>query len=510
MFRNIFIFALFATCCGYVFADALPRQLRPDPVVCKYNSDCDYECPTSQYPATEYRSAGVYQSTGYMTSGDCYENSAPRTFRSTGYMTPEDCYENAPRAFRSTGYMLPEDCYENTPAQGRGMSDSFYETASEQFPVVTEQDYAAVRTYTPEPAHLAPIWPAPGTDADVQVVNGTPVQGSVEDARVFGKDITTITQGDTMAVASGGTPVVTTRINDDTMRIFSNNDDNVRIVSKVGDDLIVENNVNIDGWYDYPYDFSGGANLTHVRPAPAGFNIYEQRSEMPLMHVEMLEDDGGAVLAMSRPGKKKNAYRNFGRGNRSLVPMTVEGQGSESPDWEFNNYAQGTDTGAGYAESDVYVKVSEFDSNADVQNNWMYPDESVSIRKMEITYDSGYGSQDVRSAGNSRTTKGFEVTEGNKSASRNAHKEKDQVRSWVVASGQTLREVLQDWCDKEGWDLVWATSREYPIQASAVFKGRFMDVASALVRNFSRATPIPYAKFYKGNRVIVVTTDSGE
>jgi hypothetical protein len=82
----------------------------------------------------------------------------------------------------------------------------------------------------------------------------------------------------------------------------------------------------------------------------------------------------------------------------------------------------------------------------------------------------------------------------------------DQVRSWVVANGQTLREVLQSWCDKEGWDLVWTTSREYPIEASAVFKGRFVDVASALVRNFERATPIPYAKFYKGNRVLVIST----
>ena len=82
----------------------------------------------------------------------------------------------------------------------------------------------------------------------------------------------------------------------------------------------------------------------------------------------------------------------------------------------------------------------------------------------------------------------------------------DQVRSWVVTSGQTLRQVLQSWCDKEGWDLVWTTAREYPIEASAVFKGRFVDVASALVRNFERATPIPYAKFYKGNRVIVIST----
>ncbi|MCL2338486.1 MAG: toxin co-regulated pilus biosynthesis Q family protein, partial [Proteobacteria bacterium] len=85
----------------------------------------------------------------------------------------------------------------------------------------------------------------------------------------------------------------------------------------------------------------------------------------------------------------------------------------------------------------------------------------------------------------------------------------DQVKSWVVASGQTLQSVLQDWCNKEGWDLVWGTNREYPIEASAVFKGRFIDVASALVRNFSRANPIPYAKFYKGNRVVVISTIDG-
>jgi hypothetical protein len=84
---------------------------------------------------------------------------------------------------------------------------------------------------------------------------------------------------------------------------------------------------------------------------------------------------------------------------------------------------------------------------------------------------------------------------------------RDEVRSWVVASGSTLRSVLQEWADQEGWDLVWATSREFPIEASAVFRGRFVDVASAVVRNFARATPIPHAKFYNGNRVLVITTN---
>ena len=86
---------------------------------------------------------------------------------------------------------------------------------------------------------------------------------------------------------------------------------------------------------------------------------------------------------------------------------------------------------------------------------------------------------------------------------------RDQVRSWVVASGQTLREVLQAWSDREGWDLIWNTPREYPIAASAVFKGRYVDVSSALVRNFSRASPVPHARFYKGNRVLVISTVDG-
>ena len=81
----------------------------------------------------------------------------------------------------------------------------------------------------------------------------------------------------------------------------------------------------------------------------------------------------------------------------------------------------------------------------------------------------------------------------------------------LVGAADTFRAAadkqLQSWCDKEGWDLVWTSSREYPIEASAVFKGRFIDVASALIRNFERATPIPYAKFYKGNRVVVVSTN---
>jgi len=87
--------------------------------------------------------------------------------------------------------------------------------------------------------------------------------------------------------------------------------------------------------------------------------------------------------------------------------------------------------------------------------------------------------------------------------------EENKIKDWVVKSGSNLRETLDNWASQEGWNLVWKTSREYPIQASVVFTGRFMEVSAALIRSFTKASPAPQAKFY-GNKVIVVTTFEGE
>ena len=222
--------------------------------------------------------------------------------------------------------------------------------------------------------------------------------------------------------------------------------DNIRIVSKIGADLVVENNFNMGGRGDFG-GWSGGANMLHGNQIPVGFDDEcNSGAEMPLLHREVLEDDGGDVLTLSRSGRKN-----------------------------CNKYADG------YT---AYLA-------------------KIGLSKEEIAAYTAEQRDDVDAA-----IDGLQAEFGvNVSADAEAPAVMiDQVRSWVVANGQTLREVLQSWCDKEGWDLVWTTTREYPIEASAVFKGRFVDVASALVRNFERATPIPYAKFYKGNRVLVVST----
>lgn len=82
----------------------------------------------------------------------------------------------------------------------------------------------------------------------------------------------------------------------------------------------------------------------------------------------------------------------------------------------------------------------------------------------------------------------------------------EDVKDWIAKEGLTLREVLIEWAKIDGWEIIWNTNREYPLKASAIFRGRFKDVTAAIIRGFSKAYPPPYAKFYLGNKVIVIQT----
>lgn len=86
----------------------------------------------------------------------------------------------------------------------------------------------------------------------------------------------------------------------------------------------------------------------------------------------------------------------------------------------------------------------------------------------------------------------------------------DPVEDWLATEGSSVRTLLTEWGDKAGWRVVWSTDREYILEAGAMFRGRFMDVSSALIRSFARARPAPWGTFYKGNRVLLVTTVEDE
>ena len=84
------------------------------------------------------------------------------------------------------------------------------------------------------------------------------------------------------------------------------------------------------------------------------------------------------------------------------------------------------------------------------------------------------------------------------------------VRDWVVSDGATLRAILTQWAEQSGWRLIWNMDRDYNVSAGAVFRGRFVDVSAALLRSFARATPAPKGVFYKGNKVLVISTREDE
>ena len=86
----------------------------------------------------------------------------------------------------------------------------------------------------------------------------------------------------------------------------------------------------------------------------------------------------------------------------------------------------------------------------------------------------------------------------------------DPVEDWLAEEGKTLKLLLTEWSERAGWRLVWNSIRNYTLTAGAMFRGRFADVSSALIRAFARARPAPVATFYKGNRVLVVETMEDE
>ena len=102
-------------------------------------------------------------------------------------------------------------------------------------------------------------------------------------------------------------------------------------------------------------------------------------------------------------------------------------------------------------------------------------------------------------------------TEQNNEAVEEVDEElEDPVQDWLAEEGQNLKLLLTEWSEQSGWRLIWNTNRNYVLSAGAMFRGRFADVSSALIRAFARARPAPIATFYKGNRVLVVETMEDE
>lgn len=98
------------------------------------------------------------------------------------------------------------------------------------------------------------------------------------------------------------------------------------------------------------------------------------------------------------------------------------------------------------------------------------------------------------------------IEDGTNATSDSGYNIEDPVEDWLAEEGKSLKALLTEWSEKSGWRLIWKSNRNYTLTAGAMFRGRFADVSSALIRAFARAKPAPIGTFYKGNRVLVVET----
>lgn len=82
--------------------------------------------------------------------------------------------------------------------------------------------------------------------------------------------------------------------------------------------------------------------------------------------------------------------------------------------------------------------------------------------------------------------------------------------TWSAQRGQTLRAVLEQWCDREGVELNWATSFDYPLQASVTINDTFENAVRTLLTGFTGASPQPFGRLHRqanaGSRLLIIET----
>lgn len=170
-------------------------------------------------------------------------------------------------------------------------------------------------------------------------------------------------------------------------------------------------------------------------------------------------------------------------GHADNVVDTIKGPGYEIVcEEECSDFAKMNDSVTSEFTEDSFDIADYIESNGDEEDNFEFEE---------------VGDKD--SENNIKTVKVAEIEVNDSS-----------ILVWDAKEGDNLRELLTAWSKKAGWKLLWNTNRNYVLSAGAMFKGKFTDVSSALVRAFARARPAPIATYYKGNRVIVVETMENE
>ena len=82
------------------------------------------------------------------------------------------------------------------------------------------------------------------------------------------------------------------------------------------------------------------------------------------------------------------------------------------------------------------------------------------------------------------------------------------VSGWSAQRGDTLRQVLTDWCHRASVELQWQAEYDYPVEASVRFNGNFEDAVRSMLAGFDAARPQPIGELHAnpgaGQMVLVI------
>ena len=77
-----------------------------------------------------------------------------------------------------------------------------------------------------------------------------------------------------------------------------------------------------------------------------------------------------------------------------------------------------------------------------------------------------------------------------------------QNGSWAVIKGAYLKATMEGWCREAGWDLIWDSSSDYQLGASAAFHEGFEGAVTHLIDSIYIDNPEITATLYRGNKVL--------
>lgn len=84
------------------------------------------------------------------------------------------------------------------------------------------------------------------------------------------------------------------------------------------------------------------------------------------------------------------------------------------------------------------------------------------------------------------------------------------VTSWSAPRNSSLRNILEQWSQRAGVELYWASEYDYPIQSAVSLQGTFEEAVQTLLKGLSESKPRPMGRLHpnapNGPAVLVIET----